>query len=71
MVFPDRAIRKTSVDKKFAKFWNKTAFANKVDKTPTVQSLRHTFVVNKMNEWMEAEVNIRVMMPYVSRYLGH
>ena len=65
------SIRRTSVDKKFAEFWNKTPFANKVDKKPTVQSLRHTFVVNKMNEWMEAGVEIGVMMPYLSRYLGH
>jgi integrase len=24
-----------------------------------------------MNEWMEEEVDIGVMMPYLSRYLGH
>jgi len=68
---PDRAIRRESVDKKFAQFWNKTPFANKVDKKPTIQSLRHTFVVNKMNAWMEAGLDIGVMMPYLSRYLGH
>ena len=27
--------------------------------------------MNKMNEWMEAGVDIAVMMPYLSRYLGH
>ncbi len=37
----------------------------------TIQCLRHTFVVNKMNEWMEAGVDTAVMMPYLSRYLGH
>lgn len=68
---PDRAIRKTSVDKKFAEFWNKTPFAGTVDKKPTVQCLRHTFVVDKMNEWMGAGVDTGVMMPYLSRYLGH
>ncbi len=68
---PDRAIRKTSVDKNFAIFWNKTPFAGKVDKKPTVQSLRHTFVVDKMNEWMERGVDTCVMMPYLSRSLGH
>ena len=67
----DRAIRKHSVDKKFTEFWNKTPFAEKVDKKPTVQSLRHTFVVNKMNEWMEMGLDTGVMMPYLSRYLGH
>ena len=68
---PDQPLRKTSLDKKFTEFWNKTTFAAKVDKKPTVQSLRHTFVVNKMNEWMDANVDTRVMMPYLSRYLRH
>jgi len=68
---PQRAIRKTSVDKKFRQFWNKTPFAGKVDKEPTIQCLRHTFVANKMNEWIEAGVDTAVMMPYLSRYLGH
>ena len=67
----DRAVRTTSVDKKFGGFWNKTPFATTVDKRPTVQSLRHTFVVNKMNEWAETGVDTAVMMPYFSRYLGH
>ena len=52
-------------------FWNKNPFAGKVDKKPTVQGLRHTFVVDKMNEWMETGVDTAVMMPYLSRYLGH
>jgi integrase len=71
--YPDRPIRLFSVDKKFAEFWNKTPFATKgaKNKKPTVHGLRHLFVVNKMNEWMEAGVDIGVMMPYLSRYLGH
>jgi len=69
--YPNRAIWKTSVDKKFGDFWNRTPFATTVDRRPTVQSLRHTFVVNKMNEWMKAGMDIDVMMPYLSRYLGH
>jgi integrase len=67
----DQPIRKTSVDKKFGEFWNKTPFAGKVDKKSTIHCLRHTFVVNKMNEWMPAEMDTGVMMPYLSRYLGH
>ena len=69
--YPDQAIHKISIDKKFTFFWNKTAFTGKVDKKPTVQGLRHTFVVNKMNQWMEMGVDTGVMMPYLSRYLGH
>ncbi len=67
----DRPIRATALDKKFGEFWNKTPFAATVDRKPTIQCLRHTFVVNKMNEWMDAGVDTAVMMPYLSRYLGH
>jgi len=69
--YPDRPIQGPSVDARFAKFWKQTPFAAKVDKKPTVQGLRHLFVVNKMNEWIKAGVDIGVMMPYLSRYLGH
>lgn len=41
---------KTSIDKKFSGFWNATAYAQKVDKKPTVHSLRHTYVVTIMND---------------------
>ncbi|MFH2074952.1 MAG: tyrosine-type recombinase/integrase [Pseudomonadota bacterium] len=67
----DRTIQKTSVDKKFAEFWDKTPFTGKVDKKPTVHCLRHTFVVDKMNEWMQAGMDTGAMMPYLGRYLGH
>ena len=67
----DRPLQKTSVDKKFGEFWNKTPCADKVDKKPTVHCLRHTFVVDKMNEWMNAGMDAGAMMPYLSRYLGH
>jgi integrase len=62
---------KTNINKRFSKFWNRTPYAGKVDKKPTVQSLRHTFVVTKMNEWMNEGKDFNVMMPYLSRYLGH
>ena len=62
---------KTSIDKKFTDFWNITPYAGKVDKKPTIHSLRHTYVVTKMNEWMNEGRNFEVMMPYLSRYLGH
>ncbi|MBS4033958.1 MAG: tyrosine-type recombinase/integrase [Ignavibacterium sp.] len=62
---------KTSIDKKFREFWNMTPYAGKVDKKPTVHSLRHTYVVTKMNDWMNEGKDFGAMMPYLSRYLGH
>ena len=48
-----------------------TPFASTCDKAPTIHALRHTFVVNRMNEWMLDGISLNSMMPYLSRYLGH
>jgi integrase/recombinase XerD len=66
-----RPFSKTSVDKRFKEFWNMTPYAGKVDKEPTVNCLRHTYVVKKMNDWMSQGRDFNAMMPYLSRYLGH
>lgn len=56
------------MDKKFSYFWTMTAYSEKVDKKPTVHSPRQTFVVSKMNEWMNEGKDYGAMMPYLSRY---
>jgi integrase len=68
---PQQHLPKTSVDRKFNEFWNKTDYANICDKKPTVHSLRHSFVVKRINNWMEQGLDLNVMMPYLSKYLGH
>jgi integrase len=67
---PARPFNKTSLDLKFRQFWCKTPYAT-LHKEPTIHSLRHCFVVRRMNEWITQGLNIDVMMPYLSRYLGH
>lgn len=62
---------KTNIDKRFGEFWDSTPYGRRVDKKPTVHSLRHTYVVTKMNEWMKEGRNFETMLPYLSRYLGH
>ncbi len=68
---PKQPIQKTSMDKKFKQFWNMTPFADTCYKNPTIHALRHTFVVNRVNEWMLEGISLNTMMPYLSRYLGH
>jgi integrase len=68
---PSQPIRKTNLDKKFKQFWNMTPFAASCDKVPTIHALRHTFVVNRMNEWTLEGISLNAMMPYLARYLGH
>lgn len=68
---PSKHILKTSVDRKFNEFWRQTDCAAQVDKKPTVHCLRHTFVVNRMDDWMEKDYNLNNLMPYLAAYLGH
>jgi len=62
---------KTGIDKKFRQFWDMTECSKNCDKPPTVHSLRHAFVVDRMNQWMLEGISLDAMMPYLSRYLGH
>lgn len=36
-----------------------------------IDALRYSFVVKRMNLWMEEGKNLTAMMPYLSKYLGH
>jgi integrase len=67
----DIHIPKTSVDRKFNEFWNTTHASAVCDKKPTVHCLRHAFVIRRVNLWMEKDLQLQVMMPYLSSYLGH
>lgn len=51
--------------------WGKTSYAGRCDKAPTVHCLQHTFVVKRMNLWLEEGVSLNEMMPFLCRYLGH
>lgn len=74
-LFPGRHseehILKTSVDRKFNEIWNRTGKSRESTKKPTVHSLRHGFVIRRMDSWMENDVDFQVMMPYLSQHLGH
>lgn len=68
---PDEHMSHSSVDDNFNRFWNATPYANSTDKKPTVHSFRFTYVVDRMNDWMDQGVDLDVMLPYLSKQLGH
>lgn len=74
-VFPareaDKCLTNCTIDNKFREFWSLTPYAEGCDKPPTVHSLRHSFVVKRMNLWMEDGTPLKEMLPFLSRYLGH
>ena len=68
---PEKCLSTVTVDKRFRISWRSTAYYGSCDREPTVHSLRHSFVVKRMNTWMKEEVSLKEMMPYLSRDLGH
>lgn len=40
-------------------------------KKPTVHCLRYSFVVDRMNAWIREGLSYDLMLPYLSKYLGH
>lgn len=67
---PEKPLKNFEVDRVFSIFWSRTQYANCTNK-PTVHDFRFTFVVNRMNKWVEDGLDWKVMLPYLSSYLGH
>lgn len=67
---PDKPFPASSMDRVFNETWMATPFCNCTNK-PTVHDFRFTFVVKRLNKWAEEGVDLGVMLPYLSRYLGH
>ena len=70
-VDPGTHIPSGTVTTRFSGFWKQTSFADSCAKNPTVHSLRTTFVVLRINSWMEQGLDLNVLMPYLSKFLGH
>lgn len=68
--FADKPFTKTTVDRKFREWWM-GAFPQWEGRRPTVQSLRHAFVVHRIDDWVLQGNDLKDIMPYLSRYLGH
>ena len=69
-LYADKPFSKHAIDKKFRELWM-GAFPDWKGKRPTVQSLRHAFVVHRMDDWVLEGNELKSLMPYLSRYLGH
>lgn len=68
---PAHPLKNTTVDKRFAAAWAGTDFAASCNDKPVVHDLRFTFVTKRINRWIEEGKDIKVMLPYLARFLGH
>lgn len=66
----NKPIDRTYVSSYFHSLITKLNIGNK-SHHPTVHSLRHTFVVHKIDNWIQEGIDINHMMPYLSKQLGH
>ena len=66
----DKHLWKGSLDNNFHLWWSE-CFPDWKGKWPTVHSLRHAFVVRRINEWAKEGLDFKVMVPVLSKYLGH
>lgn len=76
MFFPavkgDEPIHPCSIDLWF-RLIKKEAFRDNdhSGKKMRIHDLRHTYATERLNRWVEEEIDVSVMYPYFSRYLGH
>lgn len=68
---PEKPFQASALNQKFRYFWERSCGSGKRSAHPTVHSLRHSFVVIRMNKWMQQGISLNAMMPYLSKYLGH
>lgn len=68
---PSKHVHKATYDSVFARLWALVPGASEHAKHPTPHSLRHAFVVRRINSWKAQGVDVHQMMPYLSAYLGH
>lgn len=68
---PKKHVHKATIDARFNKAWTHTSYASCECKKPTVHCLRHSFVVDRMNAWINEGLSYDQMLPYLCKHLGH
>lgn len=67
----DQHVSASALGAKFKRYWRMTRYSKTCEKDPTIHSLRHTYVVFRINLWIARGVDMNLMLPYLSRQLGH
>jgi integrase/recombinase XerD len=63
---------RTMIDYWFHLFWDNLGVAQTcTGNPPRVHDFRHTFSVNRLNQWVKEGKDINAYLPYLSMYLGH
>ena len=69
---PDRPMNGATVSLHFRRAWLGCFPNSKAqERKPTIQGLRHGFVVFRITRWALEGKDVNKMMPYLSKHLGH
>ena len=63
-------ISDNTVNTYFRRALAKTSCVN-ISNPPTIKSFRHTFVVDRLNQWIADGEDINKKLPYLCKFLGH
>lgn len=56
----------------FHEFWDHLDEAKQCSgNSPRVHDFRHTYAVNRLNQWLVEDKDINAYLPYISMYMGH
>lgn len=56
----------------FHEFWDSLPEAKQVPGNPArVHAFRHTYAVNRLNQWVRESKDINALYPYLSEFMGH
>ncbi len=67
----DEHISSGALAQRFKCYWKMTSYSESCEKDPTIHSLRHTYVVFCINLWLSHGKDVNLLLPYLSRQLGH
>ena len=68
---PDKKHCYSSITRRFKEIWFKTGFYIDNGKNPTVHSLRHYYVIKRINLWTEQGIPLNNMLICLANQLGH
>ena len=68
---PKKHLNSSTITIKMDQMWKKTGRYVEGGKKPTVHSLRHTYVVDRINQWIDDGRDVEQMMAYLALFLGH
>lgn len=66
------AVRRTAIADAFHRIWDDAGLPSSIEgKRPRPYDFRHHFAYANIERWMAEGTDVKAMLPYLSRYMGH